>query len=437
MKKIIIGVLLLAITGALCFARGESQPSSGGSTGGQVTLTLYRQADLANPQYKYWQVMMDSFAAKYPNIKIDAEYVSDEAFHTKFQAMAASGDIPDLFTCYPGARSSYIINRGMVKDIRPLLTDALKAQYSPSLWAPQGPNGEVFFISPSMSVCTVIYVNPKLQKQLGLSNPATLDEMIAQVPAIRAAGLTPLMFANKGQWQAQSFLLSMLVDRMGGTAWFDKAMNGSAKFTDKPFVDAIAVVKKMVDTQLLAAGTNQLETAEAWGAFIRDQAVYLLDAGWRVPALKGAANPEDYAQYQVIAFPAVAGEVTKGSSAAVLSEGIAMNAKNSGVKADAAWQFMTYINGAEGSDILMQHAIVPNFKLDLSKYDVDPLQKMYIDLINSQSMGYVIDDKMDGEGVNNLLNPGLQAVMLGTKTPEQLAAEYEAWVAANDSHRKK
>ena len=52
-------------------------------------------------------------------------------------------------------------------------------------------------------------------------------------------------------------------------------------------------------------------------------------------------------------------------------------------------------------------------------------------------MGYVIDDKMDSEGVNNLLNPGIQAVMIGQKTPEQLAAEYEAWVAKNDSHRKK
>jgi raffinose/stachyose/melibiose transport system substrate-binding protein len=28
-------------------------------------------------------------------------------------------------------------------------------------------------------------------------------------------------------------------------------------------------------------------------------------------------------------------------------------------------------------------------------------------------MGYIIDAIMDGEGVNNLLNPGIQAVMMG------------------------
>jgi len=193
----------------------------------------------------------------------------------------------------------------------------------------------------------------------------------------------------------------------------------------------------MVDTQLFPAGVNQLEGPEAWGAFVQNQAVYLLDAGWRIPALKNAAAPADYANYQVIAFPAVNGEVTKGSSAATLGEAIAMNAKLSGAKADAAWNFISFIYGEEGCDILMQYDTIPTRKLDFSKYGLDPLNRQYIELTNSQSMGYVIDAVMDGEGVNNLLNPGIQAVMMGSKTSAQLAAEYEAWVAANDSNRRR
>ena len=433
MKKLLAGLLLLASVGAV-FAGGKSQSAS---AGGAVTLSVYMQIDLANPQYEYWPVTLEAFAKKYPDIKLDFEYVSGEPFHDKFQAMAASGDIPDLFTCYAGARSNYVLNRGMVQDLRPYLTDAFKANYSPGIWGPQGPKGEIYIISPNMAVCTAVYVNTKLQKQLNLKMPATLDEMIAQVPAIRAAGLTPLMFGNKAQWQAQSLLLSMLVDRMGGTAWFDKAMAGTAKFTDKPFVDALSVIKRMVDTQLFPPGVNQLEGPEAWGAFVQGKAVYLLDAGWRIAALKGAASPEDFAQYEVIAFPAVNGEAVKGSSAATLGEALAMNAKLTGARADAAWKFLSFIYGEEGSDILMKYGSVPTYKLDYGKYALDNLNRQYIGLINSQSMGYVIDAKMDGEGVNNLLNPGIQAVMIGDKTPAQLAAEYEAWVAANDSNRRK
>jgi raffinose/stachyose/melibiose transport system substrate-binding protein len=434
MKKITLALLLLASLAALAFAGGGKQASG---AGGATTLSVYHQMDLADPQYEYWPVTLDAFAQKYPNIKLEFEYVSGEPFHDKFQTMAAAGDIPDLFTCYAGARSGYILNRGLVKDIRPFLTDEFKSHYNASIWSPQGPNGEIYIISPNMAVCTVIYVNTKLQQQLGLSTPRTLDEMIAQVPAIKQAGLTPLMFGNKGQWQAQSFLLSMLVDRTGGTAWFDRAKTGTAKFTDPQFVNALAIIKQMVDTQLFPAGVNQLEGPEAWGAFVQGQAVYLLDAGWRVSALKGAASASDYAGYNAIAFPAVSGEVTKGSSAATLGEAIAMNNKLTGAKAEAAWNFLSFIYGQEGSEILMKYGTVPTYKLDYSKFDVDNLNKQYIELTNSQSMGYVIDAVMDGEGVNNLLNPGIQAVMMGSKTPAQLAGEYEAWVAANDSNRKK
>jgi raffinose/stachyose/melibiose transport system substrate-binding protein len=402
-----------------------------------VTLTVYMQNDLANPQSAYWPVTVEAFQKKYPNIKLDFEYVAGEDFHQKFQAMAASGDIPDLFTCYAGARSSYILDRGMVKDLRPYLTDSFKKSYNPAIWQPQGPKGEIYIISPNLAVCTVVYVNTKLQKQLGLTNPKTLDEMIAQAPKIRAAGYTPLAFGNKAQWQAQSLCLSMLVDRMGGAAWFDKAMKGQAKFTDAPFVDSISIIKKMVDTKLFPAGVNQLEGTQAWGEFVQGKAVYLLDAGWRVSALKGAAKPEDYATYSCIAFPAVAGEKVHGSSAATLGEALAMNAKLTGAKADAAWKFLSFIYGQEGSEILMKYGTVPTYKLDYAKFDVDSLNRQYINLINNQTMGYVIDAKMDSEGVNNLLNPGIQAVMMGTKTPAQLASEYETWVAANDSNRKK
>jgi raffinose/stachyose/melibiose transport system substrate-binding protein len=293
-KKVFIAALVALATMGL-----GAQTSSSGAP---VTLTVYMQNDLANPQSAYWPVTVEAFQKKYPNIKLEFEYVSGEEFHQKFQAMAASGDIPDLFTCYAGARSGYILDRGMVKDLRPYLTESFKKQYNPAIWQPQGPNGEIYIISPNMAVCTVVYINTKLQKQLGLSNPKTLDEMIAQVPKIRAAGLTPLAFGNKAQWQAQSLCLSMLVDRMGGTAWFDKAMKGTAKFTDKPFVDAIAVIKKMVDTKLFPAGVNQLEGPQAWGEFVQGKAVYLLDAGWRISALKAAANPADYATYAVMAF---------------------------------------------------------------------------------------------------------------------------------------
>ena len=430
MKKLIIAALIILCVIGFTFAGGQRAD-------GRVHLTAYHQMDLANPQSQYWPISLDAFAQRHPNVSIEWEYVTGEQFHDKFQAMAAANDIPDIFTVYAGARSGYILNRGMVKDIRPYLTQDFMSRFNPSIWEPQGPNGEIYIISPNMAVCTVIYVNTRLQRQLGLPMPATLDEMIGQVPRIRQAGLTPLMFANRGVWQAQSFLLSMLVDRMAGRAWFDRARAGTASFTDRQFVSALDIVKRMVDTQLFPPGVNQLEGPEGWGAFVQNQAVYLLDAGWRIPALLGAATPQEYADYAVIGFPAIAGEVTRNSSAATLGEALGMNRNLSGAKADAAWSLMSFLYGREGSEILLQHGMVPTYNLDLSQFNLDHLTRQYIELISNQSMGYVIDAVMDGEGVNGILNPGIQAVMMGARTSASLATEYEAWVAANDSNRRR
>ena len=49
-------------------------------------------------------------------------------------------------------------------------------------------------------------------------------------------------------------------------------------------------------------------------------------------------------------------------------------------------------------------------------------------------MGYVIDAKMDPEGMG-ILNPDIQAMMFGNMTPAEVARRYEDWVAENDSSR--
>ncbi|MDR0567964.1 MAG: extracellular solute-binding protein [Spirochaetaceae bacterium] len=436
MKKLVLGLCLTAAVAAIACS-GKKQAPSGGNAGGTITLTGYMQIEPTDPQYAYWEPTLKAFAEKYPDIKVNFEYVTGEQFHDKFQAMASTGQIPDLFTCYAGARSDYILERGLVKDLRPYLTDEFKADYAETIWGPQGPKGEIYIIAPNLAVCTVVYVNPKILRQLGLTPAETLDEMIAQVPVIRGAGFEVMMFGNSAVWPGSSLLLSALVERTGGSEWFERARTGDARFTDKPFVDAVTVVKQLMDEKIFPSGVNQLNGMNAITAFAQGKSPYLLSSGWIISSIKGAAAEEDFNQFLTMPFPAISGEVSPGSSAATLGEALAMNAKLSGDKADAAWKFLSFIYGPQGMDRMMQEANAVTYKLDVSKYNLDSLTKQYISLISGQTMGYVFDAKMNGEGVNNILNPGIQAVMLGDKSPQQLAEEYEAWVSANDTNRKK
>ena len=81
--------------------------------------------------------------------------------------------------------------------------------------------------------------------------------------------------------------------------------------------------------------------------------------------------------------------------------------------------------------------VVPAYKDVKAPDTLDALVKKLIAFTAEHPMTYVIDDKMDAEGVGNVLNPGLQELTMGAKSPEDVAKEYEAWVVANDSNRKK
>ena len=105
MKKISAILIVFLIAIAMVFAQGGKASTS---DDGKIHLKAYMQIDPTLSQYAGHNAIMKAFAEKYPNIVIEPEYASGEAFHQKFQAMAASKEIPDIFTCYGGSRSDYM-----------------------------------------------------------------------------------------------------------------------------------------------------------------------------------------------------------------------------------------------------------------------------------------------------------------------------------------
>ncbi len=80
-----------------------------------------------------------------------------------------------------------------------------------------------------------------------------------------------------------------------------------------------------------------------------------------------------------------------------------MNANLEGVKADAAWEWIWFWAGPVGSEIRLSVAgIVPAYKTPVPD-GVDPLLKKLIVFLAEHPMTYVLDDKLDAEGMMNVL----------------------------------
>ncbi|GEM_PF-211767 len=428
-------VITMLLSAALVWA-GGSQEDSQENENGKVVLSTYFQIDPANPQYEGHNAVMEAFAEAHPEIEFRHEYATGESFHQKFQAMAASGSMPDVFTTYVGKRTAYITETGKVLDLRPYLDESFMNKFTEASWEPQGKDGEIYTIPPSMAVCHAMYANTAILDELGLEFPETYQDLLDQVSVIRDAGYYPVSMGNRDQWVVNSWLLSALVDRKGGKEWMNKAMSGEASFTEDPFVESLEIVKEMVDKNVFSPGVNQMSNTEADQEFYQGKSVYLIDAGWRTSAMV-TSLPKDFRNniYMGV-FPEVPGEVHAGSSAAVPSEGFGISADLSDdtAKREAALTFLKFYNGEQGAAIRLEYGEIPTYKLDYSEFDMPRLQRAYAEFQKETPMGYVIDAKMDGEGMG-ILNPSIQAMMFGNITPMEVAEKYENWVKDNDSNR--
>ena len=393
-------------------------------------------------QYSLVQDMYARFKEQHPDITINFDYLDHDAYHTKMQALAISGKLPDMMALWPGKRTGYLTDRGYVRDLRDWIArDKLSESQKDIFLGPQGKSGEVYELAaPLVNYSNVVYANTKLLKELGLDYPKTLDEMKAQVAAITAAGYRPMVFGDESSWVMQSCLLSMITARVGGLDWFDKARRGDgAGFADPEFVKSLAVIKDMVDAGLIGQSEPSTTREQALSQFVTGKSVYFIGGIWEVSNLENSLSPEMKDQIGIYTFPEIAGQKTSSnSSSGALSTGYGISASASDEAAAAAWEWIKFNADPANADIHVKHGSLPTYKaVDIANLVEGALNQASYKFSSSiDTVLPVIDDKMDAEGVNQIVNTGLQELILGTTTPEALAQRYEDWVAANDSNRK-
>ena len=426
MKKILALALGMALMTSVAYAE-------------KVKLSILAMVEPGTVGEEAFNQTVEQFQAAFPDIELELERVSHDPFHSKLQAMAVGKQLPDAFFLWPGKRTGYVTAAGLAKDLRPWLKGK-EDQFLTGMLAPQGPNGEIFELPMQVTSTHVMFANDRMLKELGLTFPKTLAELVEQSKKIREAGFVPLAMGNSEGWPMQSCFLSTLTDRAGGQEWFDKAIKGDgASFADPQFISALNVLKTLVDEKVFVDGMNQMDRTQAVELFAQEKAVYYIEGDWRVTDFQKTLTDEQKAYISLNVFPEIPDQKgVANSTAAVPGTGYGMNAALEGAKADAAWEWIWFIAGQTGSKIRLEvQGVVPAYKDVKAPDTLDALVKKLIAFTAEHPMTYVIDDKMDAEGVGNVLNPGLQELTMGAKSPEDVAKEYEAWVVANDSNRKK
>ncbi len=434
MKKLVIAILMIA---AVVLVAVSCAPS-------KTTLKVLHYVDATSAGYAQDKAIWDKFIADNPDIVIEKEELFNDPFHQKVSAYIASGTIPDVQYAWPSGRSSELHTKNLLADLAPVLGPDFLKDFVAAAVDPNNQAGKKLAILPqSVTYTSVMYVNKGLLDSLGLAVPATYDDLKALVPKLKAKGIATVLMANKDTWPMQSCLFSTISGRLLGDEFINEVLAGSKKFTDQPFVDALNVVANLYKDGIISKDTIQIGYGETPAMFAAGKAAFLIDGDWRIgdfltnkDTKKALIDPaKQQSDFSFMAFPALPGEVNAGSVSAIVGVGYGVSAaamKDTN-KAAAATKLIKYLYSAEVQTLRMESgAFIPSRK-GVTSDKLEPFTTNMASFYSTVAKTtYVLDGVLDA-AVNAPLNDGLQAIGLGTKTPEVVAKEMQdkldAWRA--------
>jgi raffinose/stachyose/melibiose transport system substrate-binding protein len=448
--KKMISVLLALMLVMAFVACDKKDDAAGGGEGGVVELRVLNYMDLtvANAMDEVTRIW-DVFEKENPDIKVVREDLFNEPFHNKTEAYVASGQVPDVMYAWPSGRSTSLHTQRLLKDLTPFIQrDGIASMFNPVALDPTQQSGNYLGVLPmGITVTNVVFINQEVLRDCGLQPAKTYAEMKAQVPVLKAKGYETILMANQDTWVMQSCLFSLVAGRFCGEGWEKKIQNGTAKFTDADFVAALQFIKTMYDDGVLSKNTLTTGYGDVVGQFATNKGAYMIDGDWRAGAFitdqstgEALIPPAKQRNILIDTFPDIEGAKINRSNSAVVACGFGMSAAipAGSPKEDAAWRLIKYLSGKEVQTFRVATGGVPTpsrLDIDMGSLNLEPITQAVGNLGKTFDKSTVVIDAVFDGPVYDPINDGLQAMGLGTQTPQRVAAiaqaAYEAWKAGN------
>lgn len=425
MKKFITASLaVLLISGLFVSCQKKEEEAK------VVVLKVMGYGDNSNQEGLTWKRVVESFMVENPNIVIEDELLYDEAFHQKVTARLASGDVPHV--SYMGADARWGAPWKEADQQYDMTNDIDTAQYDLNLIPEMGPNGERYYIPLGTSnMTTVLYMNKNLVESMGFSQPKTYADLVAMVPAAKAAGIDVVSIDGADGWAWGSCLMSALVSRTTGDLnWVSKAVAGEKSFTDEEFVNALSLIETMVADGVIAEKSVLVDYGTNTSNFNNEKALFMVQGQWAAGSVENPAIKDDMV---LMAWPEMPGEKSSANTSMAAAWQVGYGVTKAGA-ADpavlaASVKFINYFNSApEVEQRLRDGGIVaPILKDFVVPSDVPNSVKQKVMLSQNVIECEVIDAFLTGDP-NDALNTGMQRIAAGLVTPAEVAAEVEALV---------
>jgi multiple sugar transport system substrate-binding protein len=305
----------------------------------ELSGTLRIISDMSNPGPR---AVMEGLAAEFdemhPNLTVDLTIVDREAWKTQIRN-ALSADPPDVVNWYAANRMEPFVDAGLFMDI----TEWWDAGDFAGLESVRGAltqDDRVWGI-PYTYYQWGVYYREDIFNELGLSEPTTWEEELANCQVIVDSGRACYTIGTKFLWTAGGWF-DYLNMRTNGFDFHMQLARGEIPWTDDRVRETFANWRTLIDMGAYIEDHQTYSWQEALPFMINGEATAYLMGNFAVDQLRNGGLTDD--QLDFYQFPMINPEVTAmGEDAPTDTFHVASGAQN----VDAARAFLQYVTSAE------------------------------------------------------------------------------------------
>jgi raffinose/stachyose/melibiose transport system substrate-binding protein len=420
MKYTRVAAALASSAVALTVISGCS--SAPGSDDGVVTLSfMHRWPDPG--RVEYFEGLVESFNESQDRIRVVSSSAASEPYKKQIQVLASQGELPDIYYSLPGDFSQRFIRGGMAADLSDYL-DGTEWGESFTAAALEGYKSEdaYFGVPMTMNLAGIGY-NTQMFADLGVEQPSTLEDLIDVCDVFRADGVLPVAFGNKEGWPAAhipTHLNAAYVDPETRSKDYADPQKGS--FTDEGYLTALEMSLE-VKEHCMADNVNGQTLDPAWAEWGAGEAAMIFMTMGNFASIKSAAETGTVGdEWATMAWPHAAGGIAEQNTMTGAPDGFLVNAKSQ--HKDAAIEFLQYITSMENAERMAQESGLISAVAGANK-TLAPQQQALLDAAGeAESLNIWLDTLLPAD-IGSVYTTGMQALLGGDATPEEIAAKVQ------------
>ena len=374
-----------------------------------------------NPnQVKIWEEVARDFEAKNPGVKVDMQFLENEAYKAKAPTLLQSKDRPHIIYSWAGGVLKAQVEAGVLEDITAQVTP-YKDQLSAAAVKAFTVDGKIYGLPHTVSQVGFMY-NKELFAKAGIDGAkiATWDDLLDAVKKLKAANVTPIVVGGADKWPLH-FYWTHLAVRLGGKAGFDAALKGeNGGFEGEVFQKAGEHFKQLVDLQPFQQGFLGYKNPQAVGAFGDGKGAMILAISsfyhtQRALAADKAGLSDDKIGW--FNFPTVPGG--KGEASDTLG-GVNGWLVTKGAPKEAVEFVKFFISDSVQKRLAQGNYLIPTFKGAESGLGSPFMRNIAQNIVASKYHQNFYDQDL-GPSVGRVVNDATAEMAGGTMTPKQAA----------------